>query len=318
MSDFQVSEIICMGTNIIQKVYGENANKALLEVECKMRQIEDSMSFFKESSEIGRLNNSAGIKEVQLSEEVLYVLKAAKHFSEKSNGSFDVTAAPLIEAWGVFTRNERIPCNDEINEKLKLINYRDLEINEDKKTAKLLRRGQKVDLGAIAKGYAADAAIEIYKKNCVDGAFINLGGNVLVYGEKPDKSPWGIGIQNPLLKRGEIVGIVNVKNKSVVTSGDYVRFFEKGNVRYHHILDPKTGYPSNSGISSVTVISENSMESDALSTAAFVLGIYKGLELIENTLNAEAIFITDTKEIYVTEGIKEDFYFIEESGFKYN
>ena len=239
-------------------------------------------------------------------------------YSELCSGTFDITVAPLVKLWGIFSKNERIPLKNEIENVLYLTNYKDILLNNEKNSAKLSNVGQKIDLGAIAKGYAADRVIDIYKKNDVKSGFINIGGNVLTLGNKPDESPWLIGIQNPFKVRGEYIGIVNISNETVVTSGDYVRYFEEAKIRYHHILDPRTGYPSNSGLISATIIGKSSIEADALSTAIFILGLKKGIELVNNVEGVEAIFITSEKKVYVTKGAKEKFSFVNTTnGFEY-
>jgi FAD:protein FMN transferase len=175
-----------------------------------------------------------------------------------------------------------------------------------------------VDLGGIAKGYTGDEAIKIYKRNNIKSAYINLGGNVVVLGNRPDGSPWRIGIQNPRAANGLYIGVVKVTGKAVVTSGDYERYFERNNVRYHHILDTKTGYPADSGLISATIITDVSMDADALSTATFVLGLEKGMKLVNSLKGVEAVFITKDKKVYVTEGLKSSFTFDDESKeFKY-
>jgi len=308
-------ESFCMGTIISQKVYGENAKIAAIEVEDEIKRLEGLMSFFLESSEVSKLNKAAGQYEVELSDEVLFVLNKAKYYSEICQGSFDITIAPIARLWGIFTSREKIPSQEEINEALKLTGHNYLSINNHLKTSKLEKSGQCVDLGAIAKGYAADRAIEIYKQHGVESAFINLGGNVAAIGNKPNGDPFRVGIQNPLLERGQCLGAVNAVNKTVVTSGDYVRYFEKDNKKYHHILDPRTGYPAESSLISTTIVSKESIDADALSTAIFILGLEAGIKLIDSQEDMEAIFITKDKEIYVTKGLKEDFTFFKTDGF---
>lgn len=315
MDRFYEMESFCMGTIISQKVYGENAKVAAIEVEYEMKRLEGLMSFFLESSEVSKLNRAAGQYEVELSDEVLFVLNKAKHYSEICKGSFDITLAPLARLWGIFTSSEKIPLQEEINEALKLTGHNYLSINNELKTSKLEKSEQCVDLGAIAKGYAADRAIEIYKQYGVESAFVNLGGNVAVLGNKPNGDSFRVGIQNPLLQRGQCLGAVNAANKTVVTSGDYVRYFEKDNKKYHHILDPRTGYPAESSLMSTTIVSKESIAADALSTAIFILGLEAGIKLIDSQEDMEAIFITKDKEIYVTKGLKEDFTFFKTDGF---
>jgi len=308
-------ESFCMGTIISQKVYGENAKIAAIEVEDEIKRLEGLMSFFLESSEVSKLNKAAGQYEVELSDEVLFVLNKAKYYSDICQGSFDITIAPIARLWGIFTSREKIPSQEEINEALKLTGHNYLSINNDLKTSKLEKSGQCVDLGAIAKGYAADRAIEIYKQHGVESAFVNIGGNVAVLGNRPNGDPFRVGIQNPLLERGQCLGAVNAANKTVVTSGDYVRYFEKDNKKYHHILDSRTGYPAESSLISTTIVSKESIDADALSTAIFILGLEAGIKLIDSQEDMEAIFITKDKNIYVTKGLKEDFTFFKADGF---
>ena len=271
------------------------------------------MSFYINSSDVGRLNLEAGQAQVLLSKETFEVIKKSKGYSELCNGAFDITIAPLVKLWGIFSKSQRVPSKNEIENILSLTNYKDIILNIEENSAKLSKVGQKIDLGAIAKGYAADRIIDIYKKNDVQAGFINIGGNVLTLGNKPDGSPWLIGIQNPFKIRGEFIGVVKISDETVVTSGDYVRYFEEDKIRYHHILDPRTGYPANSGIISATIIGKSSMESDALSTAIFILGLKKGMQLVNKINDAEAIFITFEKKIFVSDGAKEKFTFLDKS-----
>jgi thiamine biosynthesis lipoprotein len=178
--------------------------------------------------------------------------------------------------------------------------------------------GQSVDLGGIAKGYAGDEAIKIYKKHGIKSAYVNLGGNVVTLGTKPDGTPWRIGIQNPRAQNGYYLGTVEVTDKAIVTSGDYERYFEADQIRYHHILDPQTGYPADSGLMSATVVTDVSVDADALSTAVFTLGLEKGMAMVKSLKGVEAILVTKDKEIYITEGIKSSFTFTDGSKeFKY-
>lgn len=307
-----------MGTVISQRVYGDNAQKAAQDVLDKLKEIERSMTIITPGGEINKLNSEAGKNWVKLSSETLYVLEKARKFSELSGGAFDATIGPLVKAWGVFTENPRVPSKEEIERLLRLVDYKDININKTDSSARLEKPGQIVDLGGIAKGHAGDEAIKIYKKYGIKSAYANLGGNVVVLGSKPDGNPWRVGIQNPRAENGVYIGIVPVTDKAVVTSGDYERFFEEDDKKYHHILNPKTGYPADSGLISTTIIADASIDADALSTATFVLGLEKGKELVENLEGVEAIFITDNKEIYVTQGLKNNFIFVDESKeFKY-
>ncbi|EPN2092521.1 FAD:protein FMN transferase, partial [Clostridium botulinum] len=179
--------------------------------------------------------------------------------------------------------------------------------NEKESTVMLKRKGQAIDLGAIAKGYTADELKKVLLNYNVSSAFLSLGGNVYVLGNKPDKTPWKIGVQNPLEPRGDYLGIVSVSDKSVVTSGNYERFFERNGKRYHHIFDTKTGYPAEKGLISVSIISDKSIDGDALSTSVYTLGLDEGKKLIESLNNVEAVFVTKDKKVYITSGLKDTF-----------
>lgn len=296
-----------MGTIIQQSILHENAKYIYEIVETEMKRIENIMSFFLPQSDVSNINDSAGKNSVKVNVDTLTVIKNAVHFSEITDGAFDITLAPLIKLWGVFTQTPQIPSKKEIKEKLPLINYNDILIDEQLQTVMLLKPEQKIDLGAIAKGFAADRAIEMYKSFGVKSALINIGGNVKVLGNNKENKDWKIGIQDPFKPRGQYLGIVKLQNKSVVTSGAYERYFEQGNTRYHHILDPKSGCPSRSNLISATVISGESIAADALSTACFVLGLEKSLEIINTLDGIDAILITEDKEIYVTNETMRNF-----------
>jgi len=302
-----------MGTVITQKVYGENAKKAVDEVSEKLKQIESTLTINAPGGEVNKLNESAGKGSIQLSNETIYLLEKAKHFAELSNGAFDVTIGPLVKAWGVFTENPRVPSEDEIKNLLKLVDYKSIIFDKKTSSAMLKKAGQIVDLGGIAKGYAGDEAIKIYKKYGIKSACVNLGGNVVLLGNKPDGSKWRVGIRNPRSENNSsYIGIISISDKAVVTSGDYERNFVQDNKKYHHILDPKTGYPSNSGLISTTIVADLSIDADALSTATFVLGFEKGMELIESLEGVDAIFVTENREVYTTPGLKGIFEFEKE------
>lgn len=301
------TENFAMGTIIDQKVYGAQAQKASIEVSQKIKDLDNLLTISRPGGDINKLNDNAGKGYVELNPETISILKSARRISDLSSGAaLDITVAPLVKEWGIGTEHPKVPSPETIERLLPLINYRDVEIDEAANQVRLLKTGEMVDLGGIAKGYAGDAALEIYKKNGVTSAFANLGGNVVVLGNKPDGTPWSVGIQNPRAQNGTIVGVVHVADKAVVTSGDYQRYFTQDGKRYCHILDPHTGYPADSGLMSVTVVTSSSTDADALSKA-FVLGLDKGMELVQRYGKADAIFITNDKKIYVTPGLQGNF-----------
>ncbi len=301
-----IKEYYALGTINQLKVYGKNSEKASNEAVKKINEIDDKMSAFKEYSEISRINHYAGVEEQHVSDDTYFVTEKALKYSSLSQGAFDPTIRPVVELWGIQTEHARIPEKHEILNKLQLVNYNDIILNQKKKTVKLKNRRQALDLGAIAKGYAADEIKEIFKKRKIQSAVIDLGGNIYAYGSKPDGKAWNIGIQDPLNFRGQYFGIVSVENKSVVTSGNYERYIMKDDKKYHHLIDPRNGYPSDNGIISTTVISENSIDGDALTTCIYILGLRNGIKLIEETEGVEAIFVMEDKKIYLTSGIKNE------------
>ena len=303
-----------MGTVISQKVYGENGQAAIDEAMEKIKYLDGLLTFNAPEGDIYKLNENADKKNVELNPETVKIIKKAQQVSELSNGAFDVTIGPLVKSWGIGTEQEHIPTKKDLQKLLPLVNYKDIYVDEY--SAGLKKAGQMVDLGGIAKGYAGDVAMEIYKNYGLESAFINIGGNVVTLGNKPDGNPWAVGIRNPRPEgglSGQIVGTVKVTDKAVVTAGDEQRYFEKGGQRYHHILDPHTGYPAKSDLMSVTLITDSSLDADALDTAVFILGLEKGKELIQQYGGVEAVFITTEKKIYVTEGLKGKFEFHDES-----
>lgn len=297
-----------LGTYITISLYDNQDNKIIDEAFERIRDVENKMSInTEEPSQITRLNEASGSNSVELTEDTFHVLERGLYYSKLSGGKFDITIGPIVKLWNIGTEYAAVPDNEILKEKLKLVDYNKLSLNRENLTAKLEMEGMIVDLGAIAKGYAADEVASILRKNGVKHAIINLGGNILVIGSNINGAPWKIGIQDPYDTRNEYLGIVEVVDKTVVTSGIYERYLEVDGKRYHHILDPATGYPADNGLASVSIITSKSIDGDGLSTSTFLLGLEKGLELIENTEDAEAIFVTTDKKIYLTSGIKNIF-----------
>lgn len=300
-------EFYALGTIIRLRVYGNKGERAIEEAIDRLSTIDNKMSVFKEFSEVSMINKKAGISSQEVSKDTYFVIKKAVEYSELSEGTFDPTIRPIIGLWRIGSENPRIPSKDEIAKKLKLVNYEDIILNERNNSIGLKHEKQAIDVGGIAKGYAADEVKKVFKNNKVKSALIDLGGNIFALGKKPDKTLWKVGIQNPFNTRGEHVGVISVENKSIVTSGNYERYFMKDGKVYHHIIDPQTGYPSESEIISATIISDYSIDGDGLSTGVYIMGIEKSIKLIESLKGIDAIFITQNKEIYVTSGIKVEF-----------
>lgn len=265
-----------------------------------------------EDSEIIELNDAAGKQAVEVSPDTFDVLEHGLYYSQLSNGRFDITIGPVVKLWNINTEKAAVPEQHELQNALKLVDYKKLILDKTNYTAKLEMPGMKVDLGGVAKGYAADEAAAVLVQNGVKHAIVNLGGNVLTVGSKLDGSDWRVGIQDPFALRGSYVGVVKIKNKAAVTSGVYERFFEKDGKIYHHIMDTATGFPADNELSSVTIIAPKASGGDGMSSATFLQGLQKGLEFIEKQEDREAIFITKDKKIYLTPGLKGNFELINE------
>ena len=300
------NNIFCMNTIISFLVYGKRADRAMKRMKNELYDLEKKLSRFIENSEVSRMNQSAGKAFVAISPETYEILSKAILMSEISEGRFDITVSPMIDLWD-YQHFVNIPEERKIRSTLAMVDYRDIILKPKEKKAALRKEGQSIDLGGIGKGYASDQCVRTLQKNGISSAFINIGGNVSTLGNKPDSSPWNVGIRHPR-KENSLLGVVKVTNKAVVTSGDYERYFidAEGN-RRHHILNPTTGYPVDAGLISVTVIYDNAIIGDALSTAIFASGAEKGMKYLAHFPGAEAILVDNLQQVYVTQGIQESF-----------
>lgn len=287
-----------MDTFIEQRWYGENAQKTYDDITSALREIEGSLSLYVEDSEISRLNAAAGKHPVALSDDCYSLLKEAAEYCGQSGGLFDITIAPLTLVWGITDDEPDIPDDDEIIAAQQLVNYRDIIFDDGAGTVMLAREGMSIDLGGIAKGMAAGKMRRYAEENGVSG-FLSIGGNMMVCGKKPDGGDFVIGIRDPRGDQSEFIATVTLDGLTMATTGDYERYFEKDGVRYHHVLDPFTGRPSESDLISVTVISENGTLADCLSTSIFL----QGSGALESYLNRDDCMIaavTKDKEVYIS------------------
>lgn len=246
-------------------------------------------------SEISRINQAGGTP-VEVSDETVKLIKKGIYYSELSNGVFDITIAPVINLWDFQAEDPALPSQEDAALAAEHTDYKNIVISDN--TITLTDPGAGIDLGAIAKGYIADRLKEYLKEQGVKHALIDLGGNILTVGTKLDGTDYNIAIQKPFDKGGTPITSVKVSNKSVVTSGIYQRYFEKDGKLYHHILNPNTGYPCENNLYSVTIITNSSLTADALSTTCFLLGYEKGMHLVDQLDNVDAIFITNDNKIH--------------------
>lgn len=269
--------------------------------------INNAMSSHLASSEISKINNNAGISAVKVSNDTFNVIQKSIEYSDLTNGKFDISIGPLTSMWNIGNKNARVPEKSEIDNALPLVNSSNIVLNQKNSTVYLKEKGMNLDLGGIAKGFCADKVAEYLKKNGINDAIVNLGGNIYVMGKNEIKKDFVVGIQNPLLKSSDSMASVKLSNKSIVTSGIYERFLEKNGKIYHHMLDPHTGYPFDNQLSSVTIFSDKSVDGDALSTSIYGLGLENGMKKVKSLDNIDAVFITKDNKVYITDGIRKDF-----------
>jgi thiamine biosynthesis lipoprotein len=273
-------------------------DKAFLEIE----KFGQKVDFFSEDSEISLINRDAGLREVRVSAETLDLIKRAVSAAAESGGAFDPTVGPVMKLWNFHEGIK--PSDDEIRRVLPLVNYRYVRIDEEKSSVFLEKTGMMLDLGGIAKGYAADLGVAALRKEGIASGIVAVAGDIRTFGLKPDGGPWNIGLRNPRQKdeSDELIGRLSLSGKAISTAGDYERFFISEGKRYHHLLDPSTGYPADC-CRSVSVVSDEGVLSDAFSTAVFVLGQDRGISLLRQ-MDLEAILVDGEGRIVSTPGLK--------------
>lgn len=274
----------------------EAAFARVAEIEALMSTSEDDY----DTTELLRVNRAAGTQPVPVSPSTFAVLDEALRYARLTDGAFDPTVWPVVRLWGIGSDGARVPRQEEIDVALSAVGWERVELADG--TVHLTEANMGVDVGGIAKGYAADEAAAILRDAGVTSALLDFGGNILVIGDKPDGTPWRIGVQRPDRQRNTYIGVLSVVDRTIVTSGPYERFIEVDGVRYHHILDPETGYPAQRDVTQVTIIAERSIDADALSTACFVMGLEAGFDLVEALDGVDAMMVTADGEIHATPG----------------
>lgn len=281
----------------------EGGDDALIEQAFSLcKEYEEKFSRTIETSEISQINQSQGMP-VTVSPETAKLIDFALQYSALTDGAFDITIGSVSSLWDFSSDTPSVPDGQTVAQALQTVDYRNVVVEGNTVT---VPAGTQLDLGAVAKGYIADRCVEFLKENGVTRGIVNLGGNVCVIGEKAENTPWNVGIQRPFAEHTEIIGSVHVSDCSVVTSGIYERCFEQDGVLYHHILDPKTGFPAQTDLESVTILAASSAQADALSTASFLLGSEKAMDLIEQTEGAECILIQTDGTVLLSSGIEQE------------
>jgi len=267
----------------------------------EMRRIEKVMSRKITESAVWQINQAAGKKPVVASRDLLSVIRVALETSQLSGGAFDITVGSLVELWNRSWRESRVPSRQEVEAALRLVDYRDLEMDEEKRTLFLKKEGMELALGGIAKGYAVDRAFRFLRDRGFRDLIVDAGGDLRTGGTKFD-APWVVGIQDSR-DRSKIMARVRLKDCAVATSGDYERYFMKDGLRYHHILNPVTGFPARQ-CRSVTILCDELIWADALATATFVLGPKRGIALIEELPDAEALIVDGKGKVTLSSGME--------------
>ena len=295
----ETATFFAMDTAMDFTVYGDAA--LLDEAETLIGSLEEQVSVTDEHSDIYAIDHTGS---GSLSGNTAELMEQALELCRRTGGALDISVYSIVRAWGFTTGSYQVPDEETIQSLLPLVDY--TQIQYDAATGVVtLPEGMEIDLGSVAKGYAGQLAAQMLREHGVQSALLNLGGNVQTVGAKPDGSPWQIGIKDP---QGEdAMMVLSVEDQAVVTSGGYERYFEQDGQTYWHIMDPSTGHPADSGLISVTIVGDEGVVCDGLSTALFVMGLEKAADLWAQSGDFEAVFVTASGEVYITEGLRDHF-----------
>ena len=295
------SEIFALDTAITLKVYGSKRAEVLKKLEDKINELDGLLSTGKVTSEVSKLNDTG---KAVLSKTSISLVKKSLELNKQTGGLFDITIYPLMELWGFPTKNYRIPSDKEIRATLKNVGSDKIIFNENTGEISFKNKGMKIDFGGIGKGYITDELVKILKDEKVESAIINLGGNVYGFNKKPDGSLWNVAIRDPD-EPDDYMAVIKLEDSAVITSGGYERYFEENGIRYHHIIDPRTGKPSESNLKSVSIVSKDGTLADTLSTSLFIMGEEKAIKYWrENKNEFDIILMTNDNRLLVSEGIQ--------------
>lgn len=299
-----VRDVFAMDTYMTVKAYGSNGDAAVDAAVDEINRLDALLSTGKKDSEIGQINaNNGG----QLSEDGAVLMERSLELYKSTNGAFDVAIYPVMKAWGFTDGNYQVPDTDTLKATLELVDPSLIDYDKETSTVSFKKDGVQIDLGGIAKGYTSSRIMDIYKEKGLTSGLVNLGGNAQVFGTKPDGSLWRVAVQSPD-SEDEYLGVLETKDKAIITSGGYERYFEKDGVTYHHIIDPSTGYPADNGLISVTIVSADGTLADGLSTSLFVMGKDKAIDYWRaHSDEFDMILLTDDEKLYVSAGIKDSF-----------
>ncbi|CAH6366692.1 FAD:protein FMN transferase [Pantoea agglomerans] len=287
---------VLMGSPILLKLFDDNQTLAG-QVFRLIKQQENLFTVNRTASEVMAINHAAGQHPVVVSQPVFDLIACAHAVSLLPDSLFNLAIGPLVKCWKIGFQGHRVPSETELQARMALTNPHDVILDNESRSVMLARPGMEIDLGAIAKGYIADVVQAFLRQQQVSSALINLGGNVQTVGAPPEETGWAIGLKKPFGEADELIGVIGVNNRSVVTSGIYERYFELDGVCYHHILDPRSGYPLDNDLMSVTVISDRSLDGDIYTTLLYGLGVEQGIACLAEQPGIEAIFVTRDRQV---------------------
>lgn len=297
-------QFFSMDTIMSIRVYNEGGEEAAQAARQEVERLDKLLSRTNPDSQISALNQHAGDGTmVSLDPEVAEMLSFSKSVSQLLPGDFDITIAPVMDAWGFTTEDRHVPTDEALSAAMALVDSSRLTVDEASSAARLEQAGMEVDLGAVAKGFTAGRAEAVLREQGVTSALLDLGGNITAIGSKLDGTAWQVAVKDPQDTQ-QALCVLSMEDQTASTSGGYERYFEENGQVYHHIIDPKTGYPAQTGLRSVTVISSNHMLADALSTALFVAGPEQALDFWRSRDDFELVLCTEDNRVIVTEGLE--------------
>jgi thiamine biosynthesis lipoprotein len=299
-----------MGGVIQYKLYGneENTTAAFTEISQLFLDLDQEFSANREDSNLSLINAQASSQPIAISQAMLEVLQLSLEIEQASQGAFNPVIGPLVKLWKIGFEAAHVPTDGEIQLTLPLMNSKDMVLGNDPLQISFLKPGMGLDLGSVVKGYAAELAMNLCQEYELHGALISVNGNLAIYGQRPEGALWNVGIVDPRGENGEVVGSIALENITVATSGDYERYFEVEGVRYHHLLDSKTGYPAETDLISVSIFSPDGALADALSTATFILGHQQGEALLKNYDEIDYLLIDQNFKLWASPAIRDQFH----------
>ena len=321
-ADEASAQLFAMDTVMQLDAYGHQVKQAVSDAEETIQALEARLSRTREDSLVSVLNQNGAAQDLSAAEQAL--LSEALTFRDATGGAFDITIAPVMDAWGFTGDSYRVPAQDELDALLENVNSDEIRLSGSSVT---LGAGQAIDLGGIAKGYTSDCVEAVFRENKIESGKISLGGNVFVLGGKPDGADWRVGIRDPQ-DENALAAVLTLRDAYAITSGGYERYFTENGNTYHHIIDPSTGYPADSGLLSVTVVAEangpdfsgpgNGTMCDAFSTALFVMGEERALEFWRTgDYDFDLVLVTADGRVIITDGLSDRFEVVKDSGYTY-